>query len=561
MRVFALAAILVAILTAPAAAQTPLLEVEGRFAAERMQSVVGVGDVTGDGVGELLTSSAGRDVRLVDGSTGQFLLYLPPSHGASGNGFGLADAGDFDGDGMPDFVVGEAQYSLGPYDAGRVTVYSGVTLSPIAEVYGTSQSQKLGREVAGIGDVTGDGLDDLLVGGFYDEVWVLRGPDAAVVRVHTNVGTRPAVDGVGDVNGDGVADYVVGWPQDSTAGLWTGRATVFSGATGAEIHTVYGAQAHVHSPELTGDHLGRSVAGLGDVDGDGVPDFAAGMPAEIDYLFTTYRDGAARVYSGATGQLLLELEDSDEEISGDYFGYRLAGGGDLNGDGFGDVLVSAPHHYEGVGTGAITVFSGREGTLLWRFMDPGHPLFRFGVWPFDIVPDRNGDGLAEFAVGNPEANGVMGTDTGHVLVLAGAPGGATRYCPAAVNSAGLAARIDLDGPISVGNDALLLLGENLPAGQFGVFFYGPEMASMPFGDGTRCVGAGSIGLFRVPPVVQADAQGEVASPLSFSQPPAGGGPGAIAPGTTWSMQLWYRDPTGGPSGFNTSDALRVLFTP
>ena len=100
-------------------------------------------------------------------------------------------------------------------------------------------------------------------------------------------------------------------------------------------------------------------------------------------------------------------------------------------------------------------------------------------------------------------------------------------------------------------------------GEFGLFYYGPRQIQIPFGDGFRCVGAGSSGLFRLnPPQRTSDALGYLCRQVDFNQPPASGGPGRIVAGSTWNFQFWYRDPLGpGSTGFNFSDGLSVQFCP
>jgi hypothetical protein len=100
-----------------------------------------------------------------------------------------------------------------------------------------------------------------------------------------------------------------------------------------------------------------------------------------------------------------------------------------------------------------------------------------------------------------------------------------------------------------------------PANVLGDFYYGPEALQVPFGNGLRCVGGGSTGIFRLLPVNNTGASGSAARTLDFSQPPVGSGPGKIQPGSTWCFQFWYRDPAGGGRGFNLSDAVQVTFVP
>jgi len=134
------------------------------------------------------------------------------------------------------------------------------------------------------------------------------------------------------------------------------------------------------------------------------------------------------------------------------------------------------------------------------------------------------------------------------------------YCDLSPNSAGPGARIGYQGSTSIsGADFTLVVADGVPH-QPGLFYYGPEQASVPFGDGVRCVGAGGLGFFRLA-VVQTDSGGNASHLVDYDQPPADSGPGAIEPGSLWNFQLWYRDPAAGGAGFNLSDALAAPFCP
>ena len=122
-----------------------------------------------------------------------------------------------------------------------------------------------------------------------------------------------------------------------------------------------------------------------------------------------------------------------------------------------------------------------------------------------------------------------------------------------------------DEPGNVGEqrDPALCRGaaHDLPAGQFGLVFMGDAQVQLPFGDGLRCVGAGSAGIYRFPARATGSGSFQEGPIVGFSRanfPPAG----QIGAGSTWHFQAWYRDP-GGPcgSGFNASNALRATFVP
>jgi len=535
------------------AAQDAIFWVDGPEELLGLRALDACGDVDRDGTPDILvgTPSNYGFVQVISGRDQHVIYHYRGEIWGYGYGWSLAGLGDFDGDGVPDFCVGEPKRSQDAIEDGRVLVYRGVHGTVLVTLQGFSEGEQLGRTVAGIGDVNGDGYDDLAAAGFRDLVRIHLGPGGALLRTHTDTGTRAAVAGVGDMDRDGYADYVIGWPQDSTQGTWTGRATVFSGRDGAPIHTVYGETPQ--QGNLTGDHLGLSVSGAGDVNGDGVADFLAGAPGEIDVTFGA-NHGMVRLYSGLDGSLLLQLDASTESDYWSQFGHRVSGGVDVNADGVPDLVVGAPN--EGSLQGSVSVFSGRTGQMLWK-QTTAVAGARLGGY-LAVVADKDTDGLGDFAIGDGDAD-ENGQNSGRVTVYAGALGDAERYCSAAPNSTGPGAVLELGGPISVGDNLLRLLVSGAVPGEVGLAFYGPEATEDPFGDGYLCVGGG---LFRLGPPQTVAPDGTDERPLDFTQPPLNAGAGGIDPGETWSFQFWYRDPLGpGGSGFNLSDALRIQFLP
>jgi len=132
---------------------------------------------------------------------------------------------------------------------------------------------------------------------------------------------------------------------------------------------------------------------------------------------------------------------------------------------------------------------------------------------------------------------------------------ATSYCTTSPNSVGPGTLIWSVGLPSLSINNFWLVAVQAPPGQFGIFYYGNTTANQPFGEGIRCVGGLT---FRLEPVV-IGGNGRAGDHLDFTQPPANSGLGEITPGSTWYFQFWYRDPTGGPVGFNFSDGLAVTF--
>lgn len=209
-------------------------------------------------------------------------------------------------------------------------------------------------------------------------------PQLAIERLAsepTRFGT--VVDGAGDTDMDGFGDVVLGAVWDRTKEGKDGRVVVFSGKTGEKLHEVFGEQA--------GAHFGFSVSGAGDANADGARDFIVGAPLES--LKKAEHAGVVRVYSGRNTKVLLELEGEE----GDYFGWSVRGAGDVDQDGFSDLVVGAPRamgEKKGSGrVGCVRVFSGKKGKVLheWYGDAPGD-LFGSCV---DSAGDVDGDGSSD----------------------------------------------------------------------------------------------------------------------------------------------------------------------
>ena len=107
------------------------------------------------------------------------------------------------------------------------------------------------------------------------------------------------------------------------------------------------------------------------------------------------------------------------------------------------------------------------------------------------------------------------------------------------------------------NDSALFVA-GAPPLKFGLFFYGASQTQVFLGEGLLCV---ALDVQRIQPLLLTDQQGSAVLPLDFTAQPFAGGPFAVTPFSTWNFQFWYRDPLGGPAGFNFSDGLEVTFCP
>lgn len=206
------------------------------------------------------------------------------------------------------------------------------------------------------------------------------------------------VDSVPDVNGDGKGDLIVGAYREDLAGDFqdAGRAYIFSGADGAVLQTL-------ESPNAVGDgNFGFAVAGVPDVNGDGYGDVAVQAPGDTSGD-SPQRAGRVYVFSGNTGELLHELKQPTERQFGT-FGYGLAGLPDLNGDGRGEIAASGADLI-GTGLhGRVYIFSGVNGALLDTITrTPDWPDMDFG-WSVAAVSDLNNDNVVEILVGADDDN-------------------------------------------------------------------------------------------------------------------------------------------------------------
>ncbi len=362
-------------------------------------SVSDAGDVNGDGHADLIVGAPFDDnngdnsgsARVFSGLDGSMLYTF---NGDTGDwlGHSVSGAGDVNGDGYADLIVGAYQDDNNGNNSGSARVFSGVNGSILYTFNGDSADDLLGESVSGAGDVDGDGHADLIVGAYGDDN---NGPASGSARVFSGLDGSilytfngdsafdylgASVSGAGDVNGDGYADLIVGAYQDDNNGNNSGSARVFSGVNGSILYTFNGDSAY--------DRLGFSVSGAGDVNGDGYADLIVGAP------FDNNLSGSARVFSGLDGSMLYTF--NGDFVGNAFFGTSVSDAGDVNGDGVADLIVGAQALLS-EGLPYAQVFSGLNGSILYDFFgDSAGDSFGVSV---SGAGDVDGDGYDDLIVG------------------------------------------------------------------------------------------------------------------------------------------------------------------
>ncbi len=504
--------------------------------------VASAGDVNGDGLDDLIVgaifsdpgtparanagrsyvvfgTSAGTAINLsaVAGGTGGFVIN---GQGASdSSGVSVAGAGDVNGDGLADLIVGASKSDPGTTvrtDAGRSYVVFGkagsaaVELSAVASgtggfvINGQGASDSSGQSVAGAGDVNGDGLADLIVGAALSDptagvnagrsyVVFGKGSSTAVELSAVAAGTggfvlngQGASDqsgynvaSAGDVNADGLTDLIVGAPNSdpgAPARADAGRSYVVFGTTaGTAINlsaVAGGTGGFVINGQGASDFSGWSVAGAGDVNGDGLADLIVGAPnsdpsagadAGRSYVVFGKSSGAgidlSAVASGTGGFVI------NGQCAGDTSGSNVASAGDINGDGLADLIVGALAGDPSAGTDAgrsYVVFGKSSGSAIdlsavaagtGGFVINGQCAGDRSGTSVAAAGDVNGDGLADLIVGASLSNPAAGSYAGRSYVIFG-------------GVQGVFSRLSVDELGTAGNDTLsgTSVGQTLAGG-------------------------------------------------------------------------------------------------
>jgi hypothetical protein len=476
------ACLLVAAAVPAAHALTPNLRIESNLLGALLgDSMANAGDVNGDGIDDLIVGALDWNESDVGLEYGAVFLFLGGGEAlATGDlsqadtrivseqsgarlGTAVGSAGDVNGDGYGDVIVGAGGWDGGQANEGAAFIYlggpAGIPSGGLADadtvLQGDRVNARLGTSV-GHADVNGDGYDDVITGGrlFQSDVnsteegiaLIFLGgsagiPDAGAASAHASFeGNRAgahlgeALAGVGDVNDDGYEDVLIGAPRWTNPEVREGAAFLYLGsADGIPSGDPSTADAALEGQQIDG-RFGRAVIGLGDTNADGYDDVAI---AATQYDRGQADEGAVFVYQGsATGLVgagpvlgpgdavaIFESDQTDVNATDrEYFGYALAKG-DWDGDGFTDLLVSSAY-YDGAldAEGAAFLFRGDASGFTSTHAADADRIFRSGVrnaWMGSsaALVDLDDDGLDDVWVGGNRMSYPIPAESSEGMIL------------------------------------------------------------------------------------------------------------------------------------------------
>lgn len=330
----------------------------------------------------------------------------------------MSGAGDVNSDGLIEIIVGYSNDDSVGSKAGLARVITATSGEIVYTFYGESELDRFGTSVTGVGDVNADGFTDLLIGAPFNDAggnsagraYVFSGYNGDTLYIFTGEFAGDlfgvTVSDAGDINNDGYADILIGSRNGKVEEDIRGKVYVFSGIDGSLLYDKAG--------EATNDRFGDAISGAGDVNRDGFDDFIVGA-----HRNDAAGDNAGRVYlySGKNGEVLHTFTG---EAGGDYFGRKVSDCGDVDRDGYADVIVGATYSGTDVTVGgAAYVYSGYDGSLI-HMLKGESQSDQFGSSISGGV-DVDTDGFDDIFVG-ASSNDVGADRAGRVYIYSGADG-------------------------------------------------------------------------------------------------------------------------------------------
>jgi len=380
-------------------------------------SVYTAGDVNGDGYSDVVVGAPDSGKVFVYHGSASGMSTSPDwqASGASNSGFGysVSTAGDVDGDGYSEILVGA------PGNTGQAFAYSGspagLSANSVWSVSNDGSTNSLGFNVRTAGDVNGDGYSDVLVCGYSPKAFAYNGSPSGFPSAYNWTYNDPggsfgwSVASAGDINGDGYSDVIVGAPDYYNGAFTVGKFFIFHGSGNSLpsmpsfVKTGTNSGASIY-------RIGRCVASAGDVNGDGYSDVAVGITTGV---FAVSAFGGVEIYYGSsTGISSTPSWTKSSAVSGDDFGTSVATAGDVNGDGFSDIVVGAwgLNSFSGAAYSFYGSENGLSSNANWSTVGTSASWYGYSV---SSAGDVNGDGYGDIVVGAPFLNSYGGAYVYH----------------------------------------------------------------------------------------------------------------------------------------------------
>ncbi len=410
----------------------------GVVAGDRLgASVSTAGDVNGDGYSDVIAgaplndaggANAGRSYIFFGGSNMNNTPDFSRSGEAANDQYGLpvSNAGDMNGDGYSDIIVGAIANDAGGTNAGRAYLYlNSMTGIDIAdEIFqGVAAGDLFGNSISGGNDINGDGYEDLIVGAYTNDTvktgrtYVYFGgiiqdniADMTITGAAAGDQFGISVSHTGDLNSDGFGDVIIGANGNDSGGAISGRAYIYFG--GVVPDTVADV---IMTGEAADDNFGFSVSSAGDVNDDGFNDVIVGAPQND--AFSLNNAGRAYIYfGGSTMNNVADVILSGLTIN-DKLGNSVSPAGDMNADGYGDVIVGAFLTGNNAGSAYIYFGGSAPDSTADMTLNGETSNDQFGA-SVASAGDMNGDGYSDVIIG-ANGNDSGGSNSGRAYVYLG----------------------------------------------------------------------------------------------------------------------------------------------